>query len=292
MSLIDQLKAKQGFTEAECSIASYVLHHAEDVPHMTVGELSESANVSKAAVIRLCKKLGLQGYRDLRVELASELEKRRSQLANIDANQPFSVLESNATMMRSVAQLQQEAIIGCYQSLSPARIDEVARGIYEARRVVIYSLGDSCIVSSLFGSKLAKVGIESTMAGLYGDLMAPTAMLGPQDYALIVTCWGTMLKGILRDTGIAAIAQQGCKVGVITGLAENDPLLAGADQVISFRMQESRRGAIGPFYSTTCLNYIFNCIYARVYAYDFVHHGENKDLVDALNMVGTEGVRR
>lgn len=283
MNLVDQLKAQRGFTPAECAIASFILHHAEEVPHMTVGEMGDNAHVSKAAIIRLCHKLGLQGYRELRIELASELERRRSHLSNIDVDQPFTSQESCATMMRTVAELEREAVASCYQSLSPEAIDQVARDIIDARRVILYSVGDSCLISSLFSSKLSKLGISCINAGLYGDYGANTALVGPYDLAIFVSYSGLLLKGGMRNIGIAEVASRGCKTIVITGLDGDDPLVRDADQVLSFERRESQTGAIGSFYSTTCMNYILNCIYARVYAYDFEQYGSSKELVDVMN---------
>ncbi|MBQ6524885.1 MAG: MurR/RpiR family transcriptional regulator [Atopobiaceae bacterium] len=283
MSLIEQLKAKHAFTPTEQAIADFILHHAEDVPRMTVGELGEVAHVSKAAVIRLCHKLGLDGYRELRVELASELERRRSHLTNIDVDQPFTQHDSCATVMHTMAELEREAVTACYQSLSPDAIERVAQMVAGARCVVLYSVGDSCLVTSLFASKLTKLGIHCVSAGLYGDYAANTAIVGPYDIALFVTYSGLLLKGIMKETGIATVAKRGCKTVAITGLDADNPLVRDADEVISFQRRESQMGAIGSFYSTTCMNFVLNCIYARVYAYDFAGYADSKALADGLN---------
>ena len=71
-------------------------------------------------------------------------------------------------MMRSVAELEREAIVRCCQSISPDQIDEVAHVVVEARHAILYSVGDSCLITALFASKLTKLGISCVVAGLYG----------------------------------------------------------------------------------------------------------------------------
>ena len=283
MNLVDSLKARRGFTSAESSVADYILHHAEGVPRMTVGELSEKSHVSKAAIIRLCHKLGLDGYRELRVELAAELERRRSHLADIDVNRPFTEHESCATTLRLVAELEREAIDACYQSISPELIETLAHEVVEAQRVVIYAVGDSCLVASLFASKLSKLGIACINAGLYADYAANTAIAAPGDLALLVTYSGLLLRGVLANGGIHPIIERGCRTAVVTGLSEEDPLVRDADYVVSFQRLEAQKGAIGSFYSLTCMGYILNCIYARVYAHDFERYDRSKAMVDDMN---------
>ena len=48
----------------------------DEVTEMNIGTLSASAHTSNAAVVRLCRKLGLDGYRDgLRDALDPKLKK-------------------------------------------------------------------------------------------------------------------------------------------------------------------------------------------------------------------------
>ena len=50
----------------------------------------------------------------------------------------------------------------------------------------------------------------------------------------------------------------------MTALGADHPLVSAADYVITFNSRESQKGAIGSFYSTTCMNFILNCIDASV----------------------------
>lgn len=55
--------------ELEGTIFDWVLSHASQVQSMTIRELSKEAHVSTAAIIRMTKKLGFQGWTDFRFYL-------------------------------------------------------------------------------------------------------------------------------------------------------------------------------------------------------------------------------
>ena len=86
MGLLSQLEQKQNFTKAEGSIADYILEHSEEVAALSIGELAQRTFSSNAAIIRMCRKLGVAGYKNFRIEFASELEKRRFEGYQGDVN--------------------------------------------------------------------------------------------------------------------------------------------------------------------------------------------------------------
>ncbi|UAL53800.1 MULTISPECIES: MurR/RpiR family transcriptional regulator [Metabacillus] len=61
--------------QSEQKLADYILQHPHEVVNSTVSELSTSAETSGAAVVRLCKSLGLKGFQDLKMRIAGDLMK-------------------------------------------------------------------------------------------------------------------------------------------------------------------------------------------------------------------------
>ena len=65
-------------------MANYVLEHAGNIVGLPVAELAEHSGSNRAAVVRFCKRMGFEGYRDSTLALAAELaveqnrEKRES----------------------------------------------------------------------------------------------------------------------------------------------------------------------------------------------------------------------
>ncbi|MDM5306176.1 MurR/RpiR family transcriptional regulator [Peribacillus frigoritolerans] len=73
LSIIQTMLSK--LPQSEQKLAEYILQNPHEVVNSTVQELSTSAQTSGAAVIRLCKSLGIKGYQDLKIRIAGDLMK-------------------------------------------------------------------------------------------------------------------------------------------------------------------------------------------------------------------------
>lgn len=64
-----QLEFALDFTHAEVEIAHYILNHGEDVLNLSIKELAKRTYTSPATIVRLCRKLGLEGYNDFKISI-------------------------------------------------------------------------------------------------------------------------------------------------------------------------------------------------------------------------------
>jgi RpiR family carbohydrate utilization transcriptional regulator len=54
-------------------IASYVDEHAQDVIRMSITELAEQAEASEGSVVGLCRRLGIDGFQELKILLSRDV---------------------------------------------------------------------------------------------------------------------------------------------------------------------------------------------------------------------------
>ena len=64
-------------TPAESEVVQYILHHPEKAAELSVHELSARAFSSSATIVRMCRRLGFDGYKELRRSLQYELAVRK-----------------------------------------------------------------------------------------------------------------------------------------------------------------------------------------------------------------------
>ena len=72
MTLQEQLKEKNNFTENEKIIADYILSHKDDVLQMSIQSLALKTFTSTSAIMRLCTRLNLVGFKDSTVKEAND----------------------------------------------------------------------------------------------------------------------------------------------------------------------------------------------------------------------------
>ena len=66
MSIMTQLEFELDFSESEKDIARYILDKQENVLDLPIKKLANETYTSPATIVRLCHKLGLQGYGDFK----------------------------------------------------------------------------------------------------------------------------------------------------------------------------------------------------------------------------------
>ena len=116
MAVLDALRRMQGFTNTEQDLARFILDNLDDVLQMNISDLSGATFTSTATVVRLCRKLGVSGYRDFRIALAGDVEQARS--ATFEVNPDFPFLEGSNThdIIQSVSQLTKQAAEACEEA--------------------------------------------------------------------------------------------------------------------------------------------------------------------------------
>lgn len=74
MSLIDNLSNEKLFTKSEIEVINFIKENPNLVLNMTIGELANQTFSSNTTIIRICKKLGFNGFRDFKIEYLRNIE--------------------------------------------------------------------------------------------------------------------------------------------------------------------------------------------------------------------------
>ena len=77
--IIDKMCALKNLTSQEKAVVEYILDNPKDLLDMNVSELAKASYTSSSTVIRLCKKLEVKGFADLKFIYASEFPEMMKQ---------------------------------------------------------------------------------------------------------------------------------------------------------------------------------------------------------------------
>lgn len=265
VAVLDALRRREGFTDVERSLADYILAHADDVSRMSIAELAEGAHASKASIVRLCRKLGLDGYRLFGVELSSDLERHRLVREDIDIDHPFLAGDDRQSVLSAVAGVMKDAIDATYELLRPADVERAARAMRRARHVLLYGIGDSQVNCQAFANLMLKLGIPCVVADKEDDRLYAELVAVPGDVALFVSYSGDLMdRPLMRET-LATLKRR----GAVAVLVSSGAAPAGVDVCLRLPTGEDRRAKIATYYSQACIRFTLNCLHAAVYALDY-----------------------
>ena len=189
MKILQQLKENH-YTESEQQVIDYLLDHLEDLTLLSINDLAKKSYTSNATIIRLCHKVGYQGYRQFKLALLQELEANKYMVCQVDYTLPLQVNETSEQIIQNMFSLYQESIQQVYHHLSIKTLNKIATLMVQKKRVFIYGYGDSQITAANFINKLAKLNLFPVLATQYGEEIYISKQLQPGDFALFISYSG------------------------------------------------------------------------------------------------------
>lgn len=257
MTILEKLEAMEDFTYVERKIARYILEHKDDVGEMTISGLAAAAYSSNAAIIRLCRKLGAGGYREFRIQLVRDIERRQREQLPVDMNQPFYKKDSASDIVKQISDLMTETIHTCHESMSVRQLERAAEWLMKANAIYIYAVGDSMINALAFANRLIKLKKRAVIINQYGESATYLRNVEKDDAVLVISYSG---HNVLKRGELLALRKRGCRTILITSLEG----VKEYDAVIRFPARESYEThgkKMATYYSQTAITYILNCVY-------------------------------
>ena len=273
--MIRELKEQTKFTETEKEIAVYVLRREDEIIPMSIREFSDACNASPTAVMRFCRKLGCDGFKDFKIKLLKELEKP-AEPAVTDVNRPFYIGYSTQKIARTIYKLQEESMKECMEDLDIPSIEKAARILTNARVVFMYGYGDSLILARSFMNRLYKINKMCILATESSEEAGMSNNATEKDAAVFITYRGGNEKfSKCADT----LKQQKCPVIVLSADFET-PLTEKADISIRVKDKENSSDNIATFYSQAVFGYILNVLYSLIYSAMYTKNHSHKKKID------------
>jgi len=200
VDLISNLRQLHGqFAAREQKVADFVAAHLEDVSSMTIAELAGACGVSTPTVVRFCRTMGCDGFRDFKLRLAQNLavslqylapSQRDAQEGSVNAvDQVLGALYATVNVMR--------------QQLDPERLDAAVQAVATAGQIVVAGVGGgSTMVAQEAASRLFRLGIPAVAVSDSYLLQMRAATLGKGDVLLLVSTSGEAGE-IVSAAGVA-----------------------------------------------------------------------------------------
>jgi DNA-binding MurR/RpiR family transcriptional regulator len=181
----------------EKKVGCYILENSEEVMGLSITELAERVGTSKAGVMRFCKSIDFNGYRDFALKYASEMAimKDNEDIEYSDI-QPGDKLE---TIIKNVCLNNKKAIDDSYSVLDYSEVEKAINCIMDCRHIVFFAVGASAVVAMDAQQKFLRINKYCT-AHLDSHLqMTVAANVSDADVAVAIS-W----SGETRETFEAA----------------------------------------------------------------------------------------
>lgn len=257
-STIEASAAK--FTPAMQRVASVIREQPGVVLDQTISELAKTCETSVASIVRFCRALGLSGYAQLRMSLATELGKEAAQFGSgLTLGAEIAQSDSLQDMASKIASLEILAIDETVSGLDYRALERVVAAIDRAERILLFGIGASQFVAQDLHHKLFRIGRNAFLLADPHEAWT-AALLSPEGTVAL----GFSHSGATADTVryVEIARQAGALTVALTG-APDSPLALAADECLISRARESRLRA-GAMVSRIAQLAIVDCLFLGV----------------------------
>ena len=218
-------------SKTEQRVAAYILENFEKVTSFTVSDLADGSGASDATVVRTCKSLGFASFQDFKVSMARNLASplRTSFSAVAPGDTPEVVVDK--IFQENIYTLQQTQNALCSKQVAKA-----AEFLLNAKRVLIFGLGESNAVAMDLQHKLMRLGMTAiAYTDSYLQQMA-AVIAGEGDVVIAISHQGDSVDVVEATRQCRAC---GAKVISLTSAAKS-PLAKTSDVTLTTVSRETQ----------------------------------------------------
>jgi DNA-binding MurR/RpiR family transcriptional regulator len=184
-------------SKSEQQVVNYIMENPEKVIYLSVAGLAENSGVSEATVVRACRRLGLNGYQDLKVTLAQDIV---TPLQSI--HEEIQEGDDASKIIEKVFQGTLHALTFTHDTLKAESVVKAAEAIMKARSLIIIGLGNSHSIALDFQHKMLRLGINA-VAHADSHMQAIVCSNLTKDDVLFAISHSGSSKDIVDSTKIA-----------------------------------------------------------------------------------------
>ncbi|WP_135556513.1 MurR/RpiR family transcriptional regulator [Paenibacillus cymbidii] len=210
-------------TSSERKAAEYIMQNADEVIHLSITDLAQKSESSESTIVRLCKKLRLKGYQELRVVLAQELASPVKQIhAQVDLQ------DSTEETMRKVFQAARQALADTESLNQTEQLEHAVETIRGATSISFFGIGASGVIATDAYYRFSKLGIGCHVATDGHSQANKAILLGEGDVVIGISHSGRT-RDVLRALHTAKLG--GARTIAITQFGHS-PITDLADVVL------------------------------------------------------------
>lgn len=256
--VIEELRISRNFTQNEKTISEFILNHPNEFQKMTSEELGRVTFTSKSTVVRLCKKLNVSSYQELKKILYSELNEERI-LGKEDSRPTLNKKSTNREVSDLLQQVYKKAIDEVNLLNNQIIINRIMNQLVTMEKIEFFSTGIGYSVLETVSHKFNSIGIESNVSSTLNERYLASAKKKFKIMAFVLSVSGNNpfvihAAEVLKHLGIYV-------VGVV-GLL-NDDISKYCDELINIPPDSLVEG-MDILSTQHSINYIFDMMFTRM----------------------------
>lgn len=197
-----------GLNNTERRVANWFLAKGNITPQTTLRESAMALKVSEPLLVKVAKKMGCSGFRELREALTRYF-------AELPYDRELEITHNDSldTVLAKVFAINIQTLKEAQSVADTDVIQKAARLAFNAHRVVIFAIGGSASVGQDFEHKLLRIGILAHAYSDYHLMLMAAAQLNTRDVVIAISQSGSTRELL---NAVDAAKRQGTRIVCIT----------------------------------------------------------------------------
>lgn len=215
--------------KAEKQVADWIKENPGKIISLSIVELAEQCKCSEATIVRFSKRLGLSGYQELKISLASEG-------GGSPVSTHISAEDSSYQIYEKVCNDIYLSLEKTKKSLNPESLALAAEKICNAEKIVVFGLGNSASIALDASHKFLRAGLNAVAYSDNHMQVIAASHLTENDVVIAISHSGSS-KDIVDALKIAK--EHGATTIAVTNTGKS-PILKYSDIVLSTSADETK----------------------------------------------------
>lgn len=261
MKLEKRIELCDSMTPLESEIASYILNNKDAVTKLKIQELADILFISKSAIHRFVKKIGFNGFNDLKVSIAKENADLLENSSYINVNYPFQAKDNPRQIAFKLLELYEKAIKDTFEYVDLDQIKAVSKLIDSADVIDVYTHAHNSNIAENFQDKMLTIGKSvNCPSSFYNQRL--TVLASDQKHVAIILSYSGKATFILPI--VKKLYEKGVKV-IQIGKAGSNYYSQYVTYHLSISDSENNRDRMSQFSSHIAMQYIMDVLYGCIY---------------------------
>lgn len=261
MKLEKRIELCDSMTPLESEIASYILNNKDAITKLKIQELADILFISKSAIHRFVKKIGFNGFNDLKVSIAKENADLLENNSYINVNYPFQAKDNPRQIAFKLLELYEKAIKDTFEYVDLDQIKAVSKLIDSADVIDVYTHAHNSNIAENFQDKMLTIGKNvNCPSSFYNQRL--TVLASDQKHVAIILSYSGKATFILPI--VKKLYEKGVKV-IQIGKAGSNYYSQYVTYHLSISDSENNRDRMSQFSSHIAMQYIMDVLYGCIY---------------------------
>lgn len=261
MKLEKRIELCDSMTPLESEIASYILNNKDEITKLKIQELADILFISKSAIHRFVKKIGFNGFNDLKVSIAKENADLLENNSYINVNYPFQAKDNPRQIAFKLLELYEKAIKDTFEYVDLDQIKAVSQLIDSADVIDVYTHAHNSNIAENFQDKMLTIGRSANCpSSFYNQRL--TVLASDQKHVAIILSYSGKATFILPI--VKKLYEKGVKV-IQIGKAGSNYYSQYVTYHLSISDSENNRDRMSQFSSHIAMQYIMDVLYGCIY---------------------------